>query len=486
MSNFYFKYSPTSSLWPVINSENSCELNHDIIQRTSQKQLTIETNRFCHQNRDQTYTDLRSDQSNVKKSIFFKSVENALQNFNTTSKATKKTSDAATLSSEKEHKKLFFDKIKKKLKPNSKNNNGKFKGKNEFLIKFKRKTSPSKRLERFQYDPRFSNLSQSGFGSNSSSADSRDSSISTNKQIKRNRFFNFQWPRKCVYLSGISKVNSNSNLEVENKVNCITIDNLQKSKTKSPSIFKSNALTALLNLFKNTNKINKKSNKENALKYFQQDLIQKETNLIKDKNSTKIFLQNQSVSKLIRKRSSRNLPKFSDSTFLDNSNFGFLYKEKEEAMVNLSEINRSNSINFTPSPSSSSMKISALAAAILTPKFRKFSKEKTSISKSTSTYEDGFQNSTSQFPGLPPTHKPPPPINHNLNLSFCYNSHTDKKNNNLTFNKFRSSNEYSEPFDLLVQSQETRKVGESFIHSFFLIENTYIYVVAVLQNFAFF
>ncbi len=128
-------------------------------------------------------------------------------------------------------------------------------------------------------------------------------------------------------------------------------------------------------------------------------------------------------------------------------------------MVNLGEVNRSNSINVSSSSSSSSMKISALAAAILTPKFRKLSKEKSSVSKSTSTYGDDFENVTSSIPVFPPTHKPPPPTNDsNENL----HSRTKPTNHkNVMINKLRSSNEYCEPFDLLVQNQECIKTGKS-------------------------
>ena len=67
------------------------------------------------------------------------------------------------------------------------------------------------------------------------------------------------------------------------------------------------------------------------------------------------------------------------------------------------------------------------------------------------------ENKTKLFPSLPPTHKPPPPAHDpNKNLSFCC-SQDKLEINDLMANKFRSSNEYSEPFDLLIQNQEYRK-----------------------------
>jgi hypothetical protein len=453
LSNFYFKYSPTfssSSLWLVtINDNNSYEiLSH---------QNLLESNRVCHQNRDQIKAEPKSEQSNVKKCICLKSVENVLQKINTANTATIAI-DAQTLSSRKESnllkKQFILDKIKTKLRTNSKKID-----KSE--ISTKSREIPNNSLERYQVDPRFTKFKKSEFDSHSSSLDSSFSS----KQSKLKTFLRFQWPPKCSYLSKISKVkSSNSNLKKIKTVYCSTsIDNSLKNK-KSISQIKSNVLHALLNKFKNKNKIKKEfreSKKENAFKAVKKDSIEEE-----NKFSTKIFYKNQSDCRLIRKRFSKETPNFFDS-FIDTPNLTLVHKEKEDAMVNLNEINRSNSINFSTSSSSSSMKISALAAAILTPKFLQKSKEKVSTTKFTSSHEDTFENRTNFFPSLPPTHKPPPPMHDsNRNLSFCC-SHEKLENNSLMANKFRSSNEYSEPFDLLTQNQEYKKISKYFSNCIF-------------------
>ncbi len=450
MSNFYFKYSPifsssSSSLLPVTNDDkNSYEiLSHQNI-------LNTESNRVCHQNRDQIKAERKSEQSYVKRCICLKSVENALQKINTTNTSTIAI-DAQTLSSRKEShllkKSFILDKIKTKLRSNSKKI-----GKTEIS----RETSKKSSLERYQVDPRFTKFKKYEFDSHSSSSSSSLDSSFSSKQNKRKNFFRFQWPPKCSYLSKISKVkSSNSNLEKIKTLYCSTsIDNSLKNKTNSLSQIKSNVLHALLNKFKNKNKIKKEfreSKKENAFKSVKTDSIKEE-----NKKFIKIFYKNQSDCSLIRERFSKEAPKFFDS-FIDTPNLTLVHKENEDAMVNLNEINRSNSVNF--STSSSSMKISALAAAILTPKFLQKSKEKVSTIKITSSHEDTFENRTNFFPSIPPTHKPPPPMHEpNRNLSFCC-SHNKLENNSLMVNKFRSSNEYSEPFDLLTQNQEYTKMS---------------------------
>ena len=380
-------------------------------------------------------------------------------------------SNSFSKDAKKKKKFCIFDKIKN-FKHNSRS--------------IKTETSPYKKskknqfnLEKYQIDPRYNHLNSfnSKISSTSTSVASSVESLASKKHaIKTQLFSKFQWPHKYLSINNKKKnskviANADANdFKIKNliknhnhfHISTNTTNSTRKSKAKSLSIFNKNALTSLinsLNIFKSSrNKIQKEfsfENLNNIEPKRSNDIILNRSNtpsFTKNSKFTEVFYKNQ----LIRKESRQIVPHFSDH-FIESPDLNLVYSENEQAfdsddkqMVNISPLNRSNS-----------SACSSLAAAILTPKLKKKSSKDTGKSVS---IENDFECVKKSLSSLPPTHKPPPPniyeapVNQTFYAGFC----RSKTTNNFidSSNKYRASNEYSEPFDVLIHNQQNKSDGK--------------------------